>query len=148
MHIFLAASFALAVAGCVFLQGQADDDFDKNLPMRFLCTVIVTAILAYASHGLFPNWYLTAVLAVSSWVAFIYGPEIGWGVAVRNTQALKALWLTLGLAPFGLPYVVLRPLAYWIGYRKFTPSNTSDEVARALSGLFLGACIFAAIVAA
>lgn len=137
----------LIVLGCVFLHGQADEPIDDHLPMRVICTALVTAAITYASYLRLPCWPLSLVVATSTACAFCWGPEIGWNAAVRRTQAYKGLWLALGVFPFGVAYGALRPLAYWIGYTKFTPSTISDEVARGLSGLFLGALVFVTIAA-
>jgi hypothetical protein len=121
---------------CVFLQGQSTP------VVRIICTVLVTMITTYASYTLLPVLWLLPIIAGSTPWAFTWGPEIGWDAAVMRTQAFKAFWLTLFIMPFGLPYIILRPVAYWIGYTKFTTgSDTSDRVARGLSGLFLGITI-------
>lgn len=147
--MILALALALIVAGCVFLHGQGFTGWWSG-KIRIPTTILVTAIITYASYHHFPHWqFIPAVILSTAW-AFDWGPEIGWGERVMWTQAAKGLWLAAALFPFGIAYAIARPFSYWVGYTKYISpvgSNLADEVSRSLSGLFLGSIVFAALVA-
>lgn len=132
---------ALIVAASVFMHGQMPGGHKYKGLVRISATVIVTAAITYASWILIPVWYITLVASASTARAFTWGPEIGWDKDVLKTQALKAFWLTWPVFPFGIPYVILRPLSYWVGYTQF--NNRQDEIARLLSAVFLSLSLLA-----
>jgi len=136
MTLFLIFSLvASLIVLLVFFHGQAGTGI---FPIRPLATILIALIIGYITLTAIGDWTIAAAATVSAGAAFCYGPQIGWSTPVFWTQLLKGAWLTLSLFPIGLAYAVLRPLAYWIGYTKFTKtSDQSDEVARICSGVFL-----------
>jgi len=139
---------AILVALSVFMHGQLPEGHRYKSAVRLTSNIVVALAIGYISFVSLAVWYLSLAGAVSSFFAFRWGPEIGWDKDVRKTQALKAAWLTWPILPFGLPYIALRPLAYWIGYTKFTGQKWPDMVARASSGVFLSIVCAAALYAA
>lgn len=147
--VFTIIAPILIVLG-VYIHGQPADGTWYKLPARIVSTILVAAILTYTSFLLWANYYIVGITAISSTWAFCWGPEIGWDITVRRTQAYKASWLTATLLPISLPYIILKPAAYWYAYAKnqvpLTNADRADKLARMLDGIFLGLIILIALL--
>jgi hypothetical protein len=131
-------AIAALVALSVFFHGQFDTQPYKAV-VRVTATVIVTTVMAWIVYAQW-GWQLGLAAAAITAIAFCWGPEIGWNKEVMLTQSIKGSMLAIAF-PFGVIYGIARPFAYWVGYTKFT--KYSDEIARAISGVSLGACVYA-----